>query len=46
LAQVVSLGYFRGVMNQLDDIEALQPECASFVSNTCARWPGSFNLKP
>ena len=33
LAQLVSLGYFRGVMNQLDDIEALQPECASFVQH-------------
>ena len=33
LTQVVSLGYFRGVLNQLDDIEALQPECASFVQH-------------
>ena len=33
LAQVVSLGYFRGVMNQLDDIEAVQPECAGFVQH-------------
>jgi len=31
LAQVVSLGYFRGVMNKLNDIEADQPECVSFV---------------
>ena len=31
LSQVVSLGYFRGVMNLLDDIEALQPECADLV---------------
>ena len=31
LVQVVSLGYFRGAMNQLDKIEAEQPECAEFV---------------
>ena len=33
LAQVVSLGYFRGVMNKLNDIEADQPECAEFVTS-------------
>lgn len=33
LIQVVGLGYFRGVMNLLDDIEALQPECAGFVQH-------------
>ena len=33
LAQVVSLGYFRGVMNKLNEIEAAQPECADFVTS-------------
>ena len=33
LTQVVGLGYYRGVMNLLDDIEDLQPECAGFVQH-------------
>ncbi|UVH58730.1 ATP-binding protein [Variovorax paradoxus] len=31
LDEAVSLGYFRGIMNQLDDIDAAQPECASWT---------------
>ncbi len=33
LHELVQLGYYRGIMNQLDEIEAAQPECAAF----CAR---------
>jgi signal transduction histidine kinase/CheY-like chemotaxis protein/purine-cytosine permease-like protein len=32
LEEAVSLGYFRGIMNQLDDIDAAQPECAAWTS--------------
>jgi len=32
LRDVVDLGYYRGIMNQLDDIEATEPPCASFVA--------------
>ncbi|MDO8770200.1 MAG: ATP-binding protein, partial [Burkholderiaceae bacterium] len=31
LREVVSLGYYRGILNQLDEIEAGQPQCAAFV---------------
>ncbi|MBU0587692.1 MAG: response regulator [Gammaproteobacteria bacterium] len=31
LGEVVSLGYYRGIMNQLDTIEAQEPACAAFV---------------
>lgn len=31
LDEAVSLGYFRGIMNQLDDIDAAQPECAAWT---------------
>ena len=31
LREVVSLGYYRGIMNQLDEIESEQPESAAFV---------------
>ncbi|MEJ8823538.1 ATP-binding protein [Variovorax humicola] len=31
LEEAVGLGYFRGIMNQLDDIDAAQPECASWT---------------
>ena len=31
LQEVIQLGYYRGIMNQLDEIEAAQPECASFA---------------
>ncbi|MGJ7558261.1 hybrid sensor histidine kinase/response regulator [Variovorax sp. RB3P1] len=30
LEEAVSLGYFRGIMNQLDAIDAAQPECAGW----------------
>jgi hypothetical protein len=30
---VVSLGYYRGIMNLLDDIEAGQPQSAAFVAD-------------
>jgi signal transduction histidine kinase/DNA-binding NarL/FixJ family response regulator len=33
LREVVSLGYYRGIMNQLDDIEAGQPQSAAFVAD-------------
>jgi len=32
LEEAVSLGYFRGIMNQLDDIDAAQPECAEWTA--------------
>ncbi|WP_256330273.1 ATP-binding protein [Variovorax sp. YR216] len=32
LEEAVGLGYFRGIMNQLDDIDAAQPECAEWTS--------------
>ena len=32
LREAVSLGYYRGIMNQLDAIEATQPECAPWVA--------------
>jgi signal transduction histidine kinase/DNA-binding NarL/FixJ family response regulator len=32
LQEAVQLGYYRGIMNQLDAIEAAQPECASFAA--------------
>ncbi|MEJ8840613.1 hybrid sensor histidine kinase/response regulator [Ramlibacter sp. AN1133] len=31
LQQAVQLGYYRGILNQLDAIEATQPECAAFA---------------
>jgi CheY-like chemotaxis protein len=31
LEEAVSLGYFRGIMNQLDDIDAAQPECVAWT---------------
>ncbi|MEJ8855579.1 ATP-binding protein [Variovorax robiniae] len=31
LEEAIGLGYFRGIMNQLDDIDAAQPECASWT---------------
>ncbi|MBC5765177.1 ATP-binding protein [Ramlibacter albus] len=32
LLEAVQLGYYRGILNQLDAIEAAQPECASFAA--------------
>jgi signal transduction histidine kinase/FixJ family two-component response regulator len=32
LAELVQLGFFRGIMNQLDTIEKAQPECHAFVA--------------
>jgi len=32
LRELVTLGYYRGILNQLDDIERLWPQCAEFVS--------------
>ena len=31
MAEVVSLGFYRGIINQLDEIEASEPPCAPFV---------------
>ena len=31
LQEVVDLGYYRGILNQLDEIEAAQPQSAAFV---------------
>ncbi|MDN6883575.1 ATP-binding protein [Variovorax sp. CAN2819] len=31
LEEAVGLGYFRGIMTQLDDIDAAQPECAAWT---------------
>ncbi|MFO1191148.1 MAG: ATP-binding protein [Rhodoferax sp.] len=33
LNEVVSLGYYRGILNKLDDIEAAQPASAAFVAD-------------
>ncbi|WP_048439851.1 ATP-binding protein [Caenimonas sp. SL110] len=33
LQEAVQLGYYRGIMNQLDAIEASQPACASFAAD-------------
>ena len=33
LQEVVNLGYYRGILNQLDEIEAGQPQSAAFVSD-------------
>lgn len=32
LAQAVELGYFRGIMNQLDDIDTAEPACATWTT--------------
>jgi len=32
LEEAVSLGYFRGIMNQLDAIDAAQPECVAWTA--------------
>ncbi|VTU35901.1 hybrid sensor histidine kinase/response regulator [Variovorax sp. PBL-E5] len=32
LAEAVGLGYFRGIMNQLDDIDAAEPECTGWTA--------------
>jgi CheY-like chemotaxis protein len=32
LQEVVTLGFYRGILNQLDALEAAQPECALFVA--------------
>jgi CheY-like chemotaxis protein len=32
LEEAVSLGYFRGIMNQLDDIDATEPDCAAWTA--------------
>jgi signal transduction histidine kinase/CheY-like chemotaxis protein/purine-cytosine permease-like protein len=32
LQNAVQLGYYRGILNQLDAIEAAQPECSSFAA--------------
>ena len=31
LQNAVQLGYYRGILNQLEAIEAAQPECAAFT---------------
>ena len=33
LQEMVDLGYYRGIMNRLDDIQAAHPACASFVAS-------------
>ncbi len=33
LQEVVTLGFYRGILNQLDALEAAQPECAGFVTS-------------
>jgi signal transduction histidine kinase/CheY-like chemotaxis protein len=33
LQEVIQLGYYRGIMNQLDQIEAAQPQCARFAAD-------------
>jgi hypothetical protein len=33
LRELLALGYYRGILNQLDDIELASPHCAPFVAN-------------
>jgi signal transduction histidine kinase/ActR/RegA family two-component response regulator len=33
LHEVVTLGFYRGILNQLDALEAAQPECSGFVAS-------------
>ena len=33
LREVVNLGYYRGILNQMDEIEAAQPECTPWVND-------------
>jgi hypothetical protein len=32
LREAVGLGYFRGIMNQLDEIDAAEPACAAWTA--------------
>jgi hypothetical protein len=32
LQQAVQLGYYRGILNQLDAIDTAQPDCAGFTA--------------
>jgi hypothetical protein len=32
LSELINLGFFRGIMNQLDKIDKDQPECHAFVA--------------
>ena len=32
LSELINLGFFRGIMNQLEAIEKVQPECHGFVA--------------
>jgi Asp-tRNA(Asn)/Glu-tRNA(Gln) amidotransferase A subunit family amidase len=32
LSELINLGFFRGIMNQLDKIDKAQPECHAFVA--------------
>jgi hypothetical protein len=32
LRDLVQLGYYRGVMNKLDEIASVQPECGDFTA--------------
>ncbi|MCJ0764473.1 hybrid sensor histidine kinase/response regulator [Variovorax terrae] len=32
LQEVIHLGFYRGIVNQLDEIERMQPECAEFAA--------------
>jgi hypothetical protein len=33
LRELVALGYYRGILNQLDDIERLSPQCSAFAAD-------------
>ncbi len=33
LRELVALGYYRGILNQLDEIDRLHPDCAGFVND-------------
>jgi CheY-like chemotaxis protein len=45
LQQAVQLGYYRGILNQLEAIDAAQPECAASPA-PCASWRASSSSKP
>ena len=33
LRELLTLGYYRGILNQLDDMERTSPQCAPFVED-------------
>ena len=46
LAELVRLGYLRGIQKKLDAIEAAHPPAAAALCCTSARWPVLSSLTP